>query len=318
MDLQLLKTFLEVAATGSFGAAAGRLFVTQSAVSLRVQRLEDELGRALFERGNGGVALTAAGREFRSSAAMILTNWEQARQRVSALDDMPASMVIGAQGSLWPRFGFGWLDRLRAALPQVQIRAEMGRNEALNETLLSGAAQAMLCFEPMNRPGLVNERLMEDRLVMVSSCPDATIESVGDSYVMVDWGPEFCRFHHEALPQLSEPRLVLALGAVSAWYLASRSLAAYLPERYLRAPLGQMDSDEAAQSGALLRGEPRELAQFGPRQLYPVQGAPSFTQTAWVVWREDMAQQLRNVAAKTLFDTVKCSEKAAFNQFEMH
>ncbi|HBR38874.1 MAG TPA: LysR family transcriptional regulator, partial [Sulfitobacter pontiacus] len=38
MDITLIKTFIEVANTGSFVAASERLFVTQSAVSLRVQR----------------------------------------------------------------------------------------------------------------------------------------------------------------------------------------------------------------------------------------------------------------------------------------
>lgn len=279
MDLQLLKTFLEVAATGSFGAAAGRLFVTQSAVSLRVQRLEDELNRPLFERSNGGVVLTPAGREFRGFATMILSNWEQARQSLGALDGMPTSMVIGAQGSLWPRFGFDWLDRLREALPEISIRAELGRNEALNEMLLSGAAQVMLCYEPMNRPGLVSERLMQDRLIMVSPWADATLDSITDHYAKIDWGPDFSRFHEEALPQLAEPKLELALGTLSGLYLSSRPLAAYLPERYLVNPLTKV-------------------------ALHPVKDAPSFTHTAWAVWREDMPQQLRNVATRTLFDTV--------------
>lgn len=291
MDLQLLKTFLEVAATGSFGAAAGRLFVTQSAVSLRVQRLEDELNRPLFERSNGGVALTAAGREFRGFATMILRNWEEARQSLGALDGMPSSMVIGAQGSLWPRFGFEWLDRLREALPQVSIRAELGRNEALNEMLLSGAAQVMLCYEPMNRPGLVSERLMQDRLIMVSPWADATLDSITDHYAKIDWGPDFCRFHEEALPQLAEPKLELALGTLSGLYLSTRPLAAYLPERYMANPLTKV-------------------------ALHPVKDAPSFTHTAWVVWREDMPQQLRNVAARTLFDTVAKIKDSAFEMVQ--
>ena len=48
MDITLIRTFLEVSATGSFGGAAERLAVTQSAVSLRIQR-EGEGGTALTE-----------------------------------------------------------------------------------------------------------------------------------------------------------------------------------------------------------------------------------------------------------------------------
>jgi DNA-binding transcriptional LysR family regulator len=50
MDITLIKTFLEVANSGSFVAASERMFVTRSAVSLRVQRLEGSLRHALFTR----------------------------------------------------------------------------------------------------------------------------------------------------------------------------------------------------------------------------------------------------------------------------
>tara|TARA_R110002020_G_scaffold188846_2_gene387640 strand:- start:889 stop:1131 length:243 start_codon:yes stop_codon:yes gene_type:complete len=50
MYIPLIKTFVEVANTGSFAAARDRLFVTQSAISLRIQRLEDSLGHQLLTR----------------------------------------------------------------------------------------------------------------------------------------------------------------------------------------------------------------------------------------------------------------------------
>ncbi|NNF91759.1 MAG: LysR family transcriptional regulator [Boseongicola sp.] len=49
MDIALIRTFLEVAATGSFVNAANRLCVTQSAVSLRVQWPEASLGGSCFK-----------------------------------------------------------------------------------------------------------------------------------------------------------------------------------------------------------------------------------------------------------------------------
>jgi DNA-binding transcriptional LysR family regulator len=283
VDQQLLKTFLEVAATGSFGAAAGRLFVTQSAVSLRVQRLEDQLGRPLFDRNKGGVSLTPAGREFRGFATTILRNWEQARQRVSALDGQPASLAIGGQSSLWPRFGFRWLDRLREELPDVAIRAEMARPEALGDLILAGALQAVLSYVPVNRPGLHTERLMEDQLVMVSPWEDASVESLDGRYAMVDWGPEFLRFHEESLPQLAEPKLVLGMGTLAAWYLRNRPCAAYLPARYTRRAI--------ADGTAFL-----------------VKDAPTFAHQSWVIWREDMPAELRSVAARTLAEAVEKAE----------
>lgn len=279
MDLQLIKTFLEVAASGSFGAAAGRLFVTQSAVSLRVHRLEDQLGRPLFLRNKGGVTLTPAGREFRGFATMILRNWEQARQRVSALDAAATSLVIGAESTLWPRFGFRWLDRLREDQPELSIKAVLAEPDSLVQMALSGEVQVMLTHSALDRPGLHSERLIEEQLVMVSPWPDAVVESVAAAYTLVDWGPEFLSFHETALPALSNPHLTLGDGAMAAWFLRSRPCAAYIPARLAHASL---------ETG----------------QLHLVQDAPGFTLASWAVWREDTDEGLRAVAEKALAETL--------------
>lgn len=72
MDITLINTFLEVASTGSFVSAPDRLFVTQSAVSLRVQRLEESLGRPWFTRSKAGAELTPAGKELESYAISMI------------------------------------------------------------------------------------------------------------------------------------------------------------------------------------------------------------------------------------------------------
>ena len=279
MDLQLIKTFLEVSATGSFGAAAGRLYVTQSAVSLRVHRLEDQLGRPLFERTKGGVTLTPAGREFRGFATMILRNWEQARQRVSALDSTARSLSIGAESTLWPRFGFRWIDRLRETNPDLEIKAVHAEHDSLVQMALSGEVQAILTHASLDRPGLHSERLIEEQLAMVCPWPDATVDSVASAYTMVDWGPEFLRFHEAALPGLAAPLLTLSDGAMAAWFLRSRPCAAYIPTRLAHASL---------ETG----------------QLFAVQDAPGFSLTSWVVWRDDTDEGLRAVAEKALAATL--------------
>ena len=68
MDTELARTFLAVVATGSFVGAAQRLHVTQSTVSVRIQRLEQSLGAELFVRNKGGAVLTPAGRQFQRHA----------------------------------------------------------------------------------------------------------------------------------------------------------------------------------------------------------------------------------------------------------
>ena len=64
MDTDQVRTFLAVAANGSFLEAASRLHVTQSTVSARIQSLEGYLGNKLFVRNRSGASLTPAGKRF--------------------------------------------------------------------------------------------------------------------------------------------------------------------------------------------------------------------------------------------------------------
>lgn len=126
MDIALIRTFLEVAATGSFINASDRLFVTQSAISLRIQRLETSLGKQLFIRSKAGAELTPAGREFERYALSLLKLWEEARQQIGVPEGFNKSLTIGAQYSLWPRLGFRWIDQLQKENTTLSIRAELG------------------------------------------------------------------------------------------------------------------------------------------------------------------------------------------------
>jgi len=74
MDIDQVRTFLAVAANGSFLEAAGRLHVTQSTVSARIQNLESDLGTRLFVRNRSGATLTPSGRRFlRHAQSLVLT-----------------------------------------------------------------------------------------------------------------------------------------------------------------------------------------------------------------------------------------------------
>lgn len=151
MDITLIRTFLEVASSGSFVSASDRLFVTQSAVSLRIQRLEDSLGHPLFSRSKAGAILTPAGTQFEQYALSLIKIWEEARQQIAIPEGFDQSFTIGAQYSLWPRLGFQWLDRLQAQLPQLSIRTELGMPDRLTRYLIEGVVQAALIYTPQLR-----------------------------------------------------------------------------------------------------------------------------------------------------------------------
>lgn len=78
LESDLMRSFLAVADSGSVTAAAERLFRTQSAVSLQVKRLEENLGQPLFERQARGVALTPRGEQLVPYARRVVALLDEA------------------------------------------------------------------------------------------------------------------------------------------------------------------------------------------------------------------------------------------------
>lgn len=275
MDIALVKTFLEVAATGSFVKAAERLYVTQSAVSLRIKRLEEVLGQELFQRSKSGAVLTPPGQEFEGYALSLLKLWEESRQQIALPQGFTESITIGAQYSLWPRLGFRWIDALQADMPALSIRAEVGMPDRLTRRLIEGSLQAALMYTPQLRPGLLVRPLMSENLVLVASWPDPRLDDLAGRYAFVDWGPEFVHAHALHLPHLSTPGLTLTLGALGADFIKNRTMAAYLPARYVKV-----------------------LVDEG--KLHYVPDAPTFPYPIWSVWREDLREEVAQVAQASL------------------
>lgn len=274
LDVALIRTFLEVAATGSFVNASERLFVTQSAVSLRIARLENELGKTLFTRSKSGAELTPPGREFERYALSLIKIWEEARQQIGVPEGYTKSLSIGAQYSLWPRLGFRWIDLMQARMPTLNVRAELGMPDRLTRFLIEGTIQIALTYSPQLRPGLVASRALNEELVLAASWP-ATFEDIAAHYVFVDWGPEFIHAHALELPELTNPGLTLSLGAMTADYIVSRHAAAYLPARYIKRYLDA-------------------------GHLHLVPDAPVFPYPVWTIWREDLDGDIRKTAEATL------------------
>jgi DNA-binding transcriptional LysR family regulator len=92
-DLTLLRSFLEVAESGTITNAARRLFVTQPALSRRLQLLEADLEASLFERTRQGVQLTEEGRIVQTAGRDLVERWERMQQSVTAASNVDEGTV---------------------------------------------------------------------------------------------------------------------------------------------------------------------------------------------------------------------------------
>ena len=78
VELSEIQGFVAVAEKGSFRAAAESLFISQPALSRRIEKLEAELGSRLVERTTRRVSLTESGRQFLTHAQAVLAEMEKA------------------------------------------------------------------------------------------------------------------------------------------------------------------------------------------------------------------------------------------------
>ncbi len=232
MDSDQAKTFLAIAASGSFQAASEHLHVTQSTVSARIQRLEEVLGVRLFVRNRSGASLTAAGRRFVEYAKRLVLTAEQARHHVSLPSRYCATLRIGGRIALWEGLLSVWLHWVREQAKDVAIHAEIGFEEDLMRRLIEGTLDIGLMYTPSHSPGLVVEHWFDEILVLVSSCPDVTRpEDDHDDYIYVEWGAAFDIQHTRSYPDLEPPPLTVNIGWLGVQLMLANGGTCYLPAR---------------------------------------------------------------------------------------
>lgn len=238
MDLNLARTFLMVAETGSFIDAARRLNITQSTVSARIKGLEDMLGKPLFERSKSGADLTAAGAQFQKHALALVRIWQHAQLEVGVSDQHRDHLSVGAPLSLWDGFLLKWVSWLRSNIPDIAVTASEAMGAVLTQRLIEGTLDLAVMYRPSQPPGHVIEHLFDEEFVLVSSAKPSS-RRVENDYVFIDWGPDFQQDHAAAYPELMNPGLNLDLGTISIEFLINNEASGYFPLRMVKKHLAR-------------------------------------------------------------------------------
>lgn len=119
-SLRELRSFCVAAESGSFRAAAERLFITASAVSHQIKKLEDDLGQKLFERGTRTLTLTDTGRSLFAAVSPLLSQLDTAVSQHKARA-VRSVLRISAQPFFASELLVPRLPAFRAAHPHIDI-----------------------------------------------------------------------------------------------------------------------------------------------------------------------------------------------------
>ena len=166
-SLKQLRYLDAIARHGHFGKAAASCAVSQPALSMQIQELEQELGVQLVERRSKGAHLTDAGREIARRSRRIINEVRDigdfARQ---CREPLSAPVKLGVIPTVAPYVLPSLLPLLRESYPQLVLQVRETHTQQLVAELLDGALDLLLLALPVEHPEIETRRLTEDRFLL--------------------------------------------------------------------------------------------------------------------------------------------------------
>ncbi len=235
MDIELLKTFLEVARIRHFGKASDNLFLTQSAVSARIRLLEDSIGAPLFVRKRNDIHLTPTGEKLIPYAQSVVTLWNRARQYVLIPNDAEDVLSVSSVIGLWDIILQQWLEKLHTSPLPLIIHADISSADTMQRKLQDSTLDIAFTFETTPSYDLQIEQIACIPLILVTSKPNLTPElAFENNFIFVDWGTSFNTEVANIFMDAPSPRMRVSVGKIAQSLITNHGGTAYLAEPCVR------------------------------------------------------------------------------------
>lgn len=243
MEIQNLEAFLQVARERSFTRAAAALFLTQPSVTARIQALEQEMGRPLFERRGRTVRLTDVGEAllpFATRALELLQEGAEAARESEGEGTISIGATVSAATSILPEL----IVEYRRLRPEVRITIRYGHSNEVLELLRDGLVDAALVVRSLHEPLIAMEPLIADPIVLVVPpkhvLATRPLVSIGDvtseRLISMQWGEGFEEFERWMLDEMHARATINADGIPLGMMLIARGAGVgFAPSRAVEA-----------------------------------------------------------------------------------
>ncbi len=169
MELYALQVFAQVVAEGSFSRAAEKLFRTQPAVSLTVQRLEAELGEKLIDRSGKDLVLTDTGRAVLEYARRFENLRQDMDTAIAELRGKSSGRLIVGANESSTLYLLPHIERYRHLYPKVKVQVRRSQSSKIPSELLDGNLElGVVSYDPSD-DRLVTKVIYTDALAFVVS-----------------------------------------------------------------------------------------------------------------------------------------------------
>jgi DNA-binding transcriptional LysR family regulator len=160
LPTELLRSFVAIVETGSMQQATERVFVTQSALSLQMRRLEDIVRQPLFHRQGRRLRVTAAGEHLLQTARQMLAMNDRVLAAIQG-QALSGSVRLGLNQDFAEMFLPGVLRDFVMRHPDVQLQVRIGGSQELVDALRAGQLDVVLCVREAGDPNAIKTGTME-------------------------------------------------------------------------------------------------------------------------------------------------------------
>ena len=168
MTFNELRYIVAVANEKSFGRAAQKCFVSQPALSVAIQKLEEDLGARLFERGKSEVSVTRVGERIVEQAQKVLEEVARIREIAQAgRNPLVGALKLGVIFTVAPYLLPDLIPALHEIAPQMPLDIEENLTAELEVALKTGRIDAAIVALPFTLAGAVTEFLYEEPFQVV-------------------------------------------------------------------------------------------------------------------------------------------------------
>jgi DNA-binding transcriptional LysR family regulator len=168
MNLEYLKTYIEVVRLGNFSEVGKRLSISQPAVSFQIQKLEHDLGVHLIDRSQKNITLTEAGRRLLIFAKSVDGEWdrllidlEQLREEVTGELIIAASTIPGE--FLLPVF----LGEFKSLHPAVRAQVVVSDSQTVIDGVKEGKYEVGFCGKLPPEKDFESHKIGEDEIILI-------------------------------------------------------------------------------------------------------------------------------------------------------
>ncbi len=221
MTLNELRYIVAVARERNFRRAAEKAFISQPALSLAIQKLEDELALKLFERGKNGITITPTGLQIIEQAQRALEEVERIREiAAQGQNQLATPLRIGIIHTVGPYLLPDLIPALNKIAPDMPLKVEENVTANLDASLRNGRLDVIIVALPFGDAGILTRTLYDEpfEVVVSNSHPWSARRSIRaqelatEKVLLLDSGHCFSNQVAEACPELNRKRAEIQQG----------------------------------------------------------------------------------------------------------